>query len=381
MRGTFRAKWASTCASCGRPIHVGDAITWSRRGRRSYSHRDCSPKTEDTKTEPQQHEDERAPFDPTEALSQLGETLRTFDGRLSELEEALTRPGDAPDADAIRALLDDAVSKVTRPTVIELRAPDGRTVAVEGVQHSLFPDLMYHLQRRENVYLYGPSQSGKSTAAHNVARALDLPFYYLSLNPQTPDSRIVGFIDAGGNYRETVFYAAYARGGVVCLDEVDNASSSLLTTLNSALANGVASFPCGMVEKHPDCIVVATGNTPGRGGTSQYPERRPLDGAFRERFSFMAWPYDEALEEALVLSANPGARPLLEWVRRVRSYTEEHGIPVLATPTSAVKLALYAKDETLSFGAALDAALFKGIEDSVRERIVDNVKIPGGAKW
>src|SRR5688572_1560316 len=45
---------------------------------------------------------------------------------------------------------------------------------------------------------------------------------------------------------------ALTEGGVLCLDEIDNSNPSVLTVLNSALANGYCSFPNGMPAKHKD---------------------------------------------------------------------------------------------------------------------------------
>jgi hypothetical protein len=50
---------------------------------------------------------------------------------------------------------------------------------------------------------------------------------------------------------------------------------------------------------HPGFMVIATGNTDGRGATAEYNARIALDGSFLSRFTFMKWEADEGLESAL----------------------------------------------------------------------------------
>jgi hypothetical protein len=278
------------------------------------------------------------------------------------------------DLSDVEKLVADAISKLQVPTTVELldRKTDTR-IQVKGPQHKRFPELLYFMQRGEYPYLYGPTQSGKSTAIELATEALGRPYYYLSLNPQTPDSRLMGYNDANGREIVTVFRKAYEFGGTVCLDETDNSSAALLTTLNSALANAHASFPGGMVKKHPDFICACTGNTPGRGGTPDYPERRSLDGAFAQRFKYLEWGYDEALEQVLTAQRNPeGAGAVLAFVREVRAMAETKGWRIHATPTTSICLASYLKDKVLSLDVALDAVLFKGIDKQTRDLVISS---------
>jgi len=374
----FRARYIGTCASCGGRIELGDYITWTRKGGRRTYHARCKPGRSRIAD---------APAPATEAPAKVEAPNTDAEDTLDLLADALSKrmalEAPALDENKVRAIAQQEANAVaerfakTAPLLIDVKRPDGTIHRVEGLHHHLFPKLLYLVGKRHNAYLYGPSQSGKSYAAAQVARTLDLPYYYLSLNPQTPDSRLVGFVRPDGTYQGTVFYKAYAEGGVCCLDETDNASAGLLTTLNSALANGAASFPCGMVERHADCVIVATGNTPGRGGTALYPERRPLDGAFAERFTFLHWEYDETLEEALVTGINPkNGATLLAWVRNVREYAASAGLRLMATPTVAMRLAEYALDTALPTEQAADAVVFKGIDAATRSQVLQRYKLP-----
>jgi len=113
-----------------------------------------------------------------------------------------------------------------------------------------------------HVYLYGAPGGGKTTAAKLIAAALKTPLYALALNAATPEYRLTGYLDATGTYRTTGFRRGYENGGLVLLDEIDNASGNLLTSLNTALENGFLEFPDGTVLAHPEFHLIATGNTP-----------------------------------------------------------------------------------------------------------------------
>lgn len=252
-------------------------------------------------------------------------------------------------------------------TIIKVERPDGTTDTRKG-EHTLFPLLLSMSAARVHTYLWGAPGGGKSTAAAHVAEALGLRYGYISLNPQTPDSKLLGYMDATGNYRRTVFRDCYERGGVFCIDEQDNCSDSLLTTLNGALENGHGAFPDGVVERHPDFVCVSTGNTAGRGGSQNHAGRRPFDAATSERFVFIEWTYDETLEEQLTLAANPDAGAWLAWVRNVRAFAKVHHPRLVASPRASIRGAqlLKAGSYGTDVAALAEAVLFKGLDrDSV----------------
>jgi len=101
-----------------------------------------------------------------------------------------------------------------------------------GLQHKQFPTLLKLCQLRNAdgfqypVWLPGPAGSGKTTAARNVAKALELPFLFTGAVDQ-PYS-LLGFRDAGGNYARTSFREAFENGGVFLWDEVDASNPNAL---------------------------------------------------------------------------------------------------------------------------------------------------------
>lgn len=279
----------------------------------------------------------------------------------------------------VRAIVAEALAeRAPEPveTVIVLQRPDGARVETKD-EHPLFPTLTQLLAAGTHVYAWGPPGGGKSTAAAHAARALGRRYGYISLNPQTTDSRLLGYKDATGNYHRTPFRDCYEGGGVFCIDEMDNASDNLLTTLNGALENGHGAFPDGLVDRHADFVMVATGNTAGRGGSQNHAGRRPFDAATAERFVYLAWNYDEALEERLTLAAWAGARPWLAWVRKVRAYAGQHHPRLVVSPRASILGARLLKSGVLAdVDAVAEAVLFKGLDRDTRAKIVAACPLP-----
>lgn len=191
---------------------------------------------------------------------------------------------------------------------------------------------------RQNIYMHGPAGSGKSTAARQASEALKLPYGYISLNPQTPDSRLLGYMHAGGEYVASEFFKRYTEGGVFCIDEIDNAAASLVTTLNGLLENGHGAFPHGVFQRHRDFVCVCTANTIGRGGDINYPERRQLDGAFLERFLFLLWDYDHTLTKAIVKGILDDKHlPFMKWVEQEASELKARFPTLIVSPRAHIQ--------------------------------------------
>jgi cobaltochelatase CobS len=226
----------------------------------------------------------------------------------------------------------------------------------------------------KHVYLFGGPGSGKSTAGFKVADALGVRHGYISLTAQTGESRLFGYMDATGNYVKTEFFTCYTEGGVFVIDEADNASANLLTALNGALANGHAAFPCGNLPRHKDFVCIATGNTSGWGANPMFPERRPMDAAFRERFVFIQWEYDLKFERRLAIAHNPNAAKWIDWVQMTRIYCASTYPKLMVTPRASIEGA-----SLLGMMPILDIAnmlVFKGFDKDSVTRILSANPLP-----
>lgn len=167
----------------------------------------------------------------------------------------------------------------------------------EGFYHEKFEQILTQVQLDEPIMLIGPAGSGKNVAISQVADALGKHMYYT--NNASNEFKLTGFIDAGGNYRDTEFYKAFKNGGIFFLDEIDNSDPSALIVINSALANGYMAFPHETIDRHPDFRIIAAANTWGKGADLQYVGRNALDGATLDRFDNIFFDYDINLESNL----------------------------------------------------------------------------------
>lgn len=375
----FKARYRGTCQKCNQPVEPGSYVSWSRRTRGVIYHATCAGETIPSGTpEPTPS----GASTPTPTPAPMPETASTMDeGRIRHIAREVADEQDAAMLKDMLAAVDAKLHAVV-PTTVQVVLPGESAPACEVPNaHHAMPKLMYLVSRRRHAYLYGPPGSGKSTGAVQAAKALGMRYGYCSLNPQTPESRLLGFVDAGGTYRETEFFKCYTLGGVFCIDEVDNAHPALLNTLNGMLesdADGVGrgAFPCGVVERHPDFVCVGTGNTTGRGADKLFPERRALDAAFLERFTFIAWEYDLALEHAITMAINPAADKWLAWVRDVRTYCRDNAVRLWASPRAAFNGAKMLTDSGWTVEEIAHSVVFKGLDADTVERVLSACPLP-----
>ena len=76
---------------------------------------------------------------------------------------------------------------------------------VKGLKHKQLNDLIAMVGANLNVMLTGMAGTGKTKSAQQVAEALKLDFYCMSVGAQTSKSDLLGYMDANGKYVETMF--------------------------------------------------------------------------------------------------------------------------------------------------------------------------------
>jgi cobaltochelatase CobS len=267
------------------------------------------------------------------------------------LQSILSKP--QIDETAVRAIVDECLAD-SQPSIdestiqgmiaraleaasiraINLTRPDSSTVKMEGHFHPSFPELLELVKDGENVWVSGPTGSGKTHAARQVSEALSLSFgrripFYLQGAMSQPHE-FLGFILPGnGGYVSTPFRQAFEFGGVVLFDECDASDPSVTLAMNAALANGHGVFPDRPegVAKHPDCFIIAAANTWGSGATAEFVGRNRLDAAFMSRFPVkLPWAYDDAFELALY----PGE--FTKMVQSARRKAAERGLHIVIDP-------------------------------------------------
>ena len=225
--------------------------------------------------------------------------------------------------------------KNAKATIIEIKHQSLPETTHLGVQHKNFELLLRICMARlnsgdsVNVWLAGPPGTGKSSAAMHVAKALNLAFHTTgALNAK---HELLGFENAH-KYVTTEFRQAWEFGGIYCLDEIDASNPTAVLALNGALANKLCAFPDKTVTRHANCIIIATANTFGSGATSEYNARFKMDAASLDRFVFLDWPIDDALEASFTTNTE-----WLESVRLMRKKLIRSGIKgVMITPRATI---------------------------------------------
>lgn len=226
---------------------------------------------------------------------------------------------------------------------------DGDYKGHDGVFHNQFDKLLKNISGGHHCYLPGPPGSGKSHAAKQAADVLGWRFGALSLGPTTPESRLWGGRDANNNFFEPplVKLARYAmentdQGAVYCLDELDNGHPGIIATLNSGMANGWFEAPNGdLIEWGDNFVIVGSANTYGTGPTAEFSGRNRLDSATLDRFNFLPWDTDTAMESAMVHAILEGQDTLIaDWLdvwHSARRNVVTHGLKVFITMRGAIR--------------------------------------------
>ena len=243
--------------------------------------------------------------------------------------------------------------------------------------HKVLPKLLDVLAAKQHCYLVGPPGTGKSFMAEQAAEILGREYGAMSCGPQTPESRLWGYMDAHGNYVETTFRRLYGSGNSIFnFDEVDNGHTGINTTVNQSLAGTGANFPDGWVEMGDGFSALATANTWGQGATAEHMGRNPQDEAFLDRFTFLKVDIDPDVEWQMVLGTGlpkDKAKKWLETVHQLRANAEESRLKVVISPRASQKGA-----ELMTLGwtkaEVMDARILKGLTDDRRARLTRGIR-------
>jgi len=252
----------------------------------------------------------------------------------------------AIDENKISQLLNDKIKPIIEKlkkgitTSIEIKKDDNPPVKID-VCHKLTAKAIHILTTRQNdkrinLFLSGGAGSGKTKGASIIAKAIGVDFYPMSVGGQTTEAKLIGFTSPiDGQYKMTPLCKAIKHGGLALLDEIDAGNSNVLTVLNMLLSNEFVMFGNELVKVHQDFYCIVAGNTTGYGANRKYVGRNPLDGAFLDRFAFLNWDYDEALE--IKLSGN------MDWairVQKIRRAVDDLKMQFIVSPRATISGAM-----------------------------------------
>jgi cobaltochelatase CobS len=276
--------------------------------------------------------------------------------------------------------LADLIKQQARTLVLE-RVKDGAHLDI-GFQHYRFEALLNRCraalaaakQRKFlNIWLVGPAGGGKTTAAENVAKAIahDLgrdSFNFEFNGALDSEHKLLGFVDANGKIVSRPFRRAWTEGGIYLFDEVDASMPGACLALNAALANGYCDFPDGKVDRHPECVVIASGNVWG-GPTDEYVGRFQPDAAFADRFIKFRWDYDEKLERAI-----SGNDKWVDYVQSVRRAVREKGIKKFVVSPRASMFGAIMLAAGIPWSEVVEDCVRKGLQDGQWNLIKEHLR-------
>lgn len=284
---------------------------------------------------------------------------------LSELVKKLHQSYEKSKQNIINSMVTDATDVLIaknpcRCVVINIESAKKR-FETKGLFHKDFENVLKLVSIKKPILLKGPAGSGKNVILEQVAKALELQFYYL--NDVTEEYKVMGFVDANGNYVETQFYKAFTNGGLMFIDEIDNSSPSALLSINAAIGTGFnhyMAFPDGNFYKaHENFYLVAAANTFGTGADAIYCGRQALDGASLNRFLPITIDYDRELERNLV-----SHKEILDLYWNVRDIVQMNTIRHVISTRNIVNASDLLDTGAFSLGDIFDWTIVQGLDQN-----------------
>lgn len=248
---------------------------------------------------------------------------------------------------------------------------NNKNIDNDKIMHSAFETVIKVLTSakriNKNIMLVGQAGSGKTSLCKDVADALELEYYPMSVGVQTTKSDLLGFINAKGEYITTPIRQAFENGGVLLLDEFDATHAGVVTILNSLLANETCSFPDKIIKKNDKFICIVACNTYGRGGSIDYIGRNKLDSATLDRFVVVNVDYDDRLES--ILTRNEA---WINIIRKMRDNATKFGLKVIISPRASMQGADLL-DAGFHYSDVLNMVIYKGLSSEIKTQLVKDV--------
>ncbi len=170
------------------------------------------------------------------------------------------------------------------------------------VFNEVIDDCIYFMMRNLYVYLYGPSGAGKNYFVKQLGKLFNLPVSNIGYITEEYD--IVGGKTAHGSYSPSNFYNCWRNGYLGFANELDNSVAQAAIKLGDFLDAQPGEEYCfpglRFVKKHPNCRIIAAGNTTGMGSNRAYNARQKFDESLQQRFKFVKFDFDPKVEEEIL---------------------------------------------------------------------------------
>ena len=213
-------------------------------------------------------------------------------------------------------------------TWTEEREEGGAPTALDELDYVILSDYGAH----NNVYLYGPSGTGKSYTAKKLAKLLNLQLWTINCNQYTSPSELIGGQTIDG-FKQGKLIEAWKggnstklSGALLLLDELPKIDPNTAGILNDALANVKSSTEINPKTDESDSDIsdstgekftranffcIATGNVPLSSTDSSYVANFKQDASLQDRF--IGSIYRVGYPKAAELRACIGAHTVWAW--------------------------------------------------------------------
>lgn len=271
-------------------------------------------------------------------------TVEVVEAEMPEAEEVECEVvEETPTAEVEAEVVETVEEIVEEPSaeVVVEETPKESAVSKHSLKGTLrcdkFDEILMWVKNDVPVYLCGPSGTGKDITCMQIAEELGLEFHCHNAVQNTFD--VVGFTDARGVYHETELFLAWTKGGIISFTELDASDSQVLNILNEGYSNGYMVFEGKRYAKHPDCRIMASGNTCGTGATNLYTGRMRIDEATLGRFELIEVDYDIKVETSIA------GEEIAEFAADFRSAAKECGIELVRSYRQSKHLAIAMREE------------------------------------
>ena len=300
----------------------------------------------------------------------------------------IAREAISPEIETLRNLLADRPA----PTVYEINI--GGTMATldtsAELMHRQTAQALAWIAAGVPLWLWGSPGAGKTHMARQIAEALGVGCFVMSIDETTTANKLLGFQNlVSGDFVPGWLYEPYKNGGLVMVDEIDTGNPGILAALNALISNGHYLFPNGeTVTKHPKFYICAGANTNGTGAIAGFTARQRLDAATLNRFAQVRLEYDEDLERAVATSQpittdrklwKPGkpATPetLNKWIDWIQAIRTQAGESVLISPRPSI-LGCKALAAGIPIAEVAEALIFALCNADTKKRILDRNPLP-----
>lgn len=169
--------------------------------------------------------------------------------------------------------------------------------------------------RKEPLYLFGPTDCGKSSCIRQIAWKLNYPVFEITAHSRLEFSEMVGHhtVENGSmRYEYGPLAMAMRKGGIFLLNEIDLLDPGTAAGLNSVLDGQPLTIAENMGEgiyPHPMFLFAATANSNGASDrTGLYQGVVPQNIAFMDRFFLVESAYMPESKELALITGRYGEK-------------------------------------------------------------------------